>query len=193
MASSESFSRQTHAITASDSLTVKAACPFGAWLVSSRVSERFRSLVIFFVHECVCHKVMGRGLGIVLFRGEKEMSAGLAARTTASCFMRKGPPRRWDAARDNCLEKAQPSEADHQFARRVKVGIRRYGPASWFGRRSSPTEGVFVSTAGCSIAFSHASWKHGRGDCSATAMGLKPHCAVSNDTASVSAADHEAH
>jgi hypothetical protein len=151
--------------------------------VSSWVSERFRSLVILFVHECVCHRVMVRCLGIAIFRGEKKMSAGLAARTTALCFMGKGPPRRWDAARDNCLEKAQPSEADHQFARRVKVGIRRYGPASWFGRRSSQAEGVFVSTAGCSIAFSHAGWTHERGDCSSIAIGLKPHCAVSNDTA----------
>jgi len=61
--------------------------------VSSRVSERFRSLMIFFAHECVCHWVMGSRRGIALFRGEEKISAGLAARTTALCFMGKGPPR----------------------------------------------------------------------------------------------------
>jgi len=43
--------------------------------------------MIFFIHECPCHRVMRSRLGIALFRGEKKMGAGLAARTTALCFM----------------------------------------------------------------------------------------------------------
>ncbi len=114
----EIASRQTNAITASESLARRrvGACLWGhcsrhrllrlGWAelfyewsagrvegAAEIVSERFRSLVIFFVHECVCHTEMGSRLGVALFRGEKKMSAGLAANTTALCFMRKGPPR----------------------------------------------------------------------------------------------------
>jgi len=76
-------------------------------------------------------------LGIALFRGEKKVSAGLALRTTALCFMGAGPFRRGDAVRDNRLEEAQPPEADHQSARRMEAGITRRRAPVRLGRLSS--------------------------------------------------------
>ena len=95
------------------------------------------------------------------------------------------------------MEEAQPPEADHQSPRRVKVGISRYKPPSWFGRLSSQAQGVSITrrrslksgtVASSPVAsevfglwvFIHASGKIEEGDCSADVMELKTHRAVIN-------------
>ena len=63
--------------------------------------ERFWVWVIFFVHACVCHRVMRSRTGTAPFRGETKTSAESAARTTALCFTMEAfslsecHPRQW--------------------------------------------------------------------------------------------------
>src|ERR1041384_226694 len=42
-----------------------------------------------------------------------------------------------DGARDNCLEEAQPAQANHEAARRMEKAIRRRQGSVRFGRLSS--------------------------------------------------------
>ncbi len=93
------------------------------------------------------------------------------------------------------MKEPQPPEANHQIARRVKAGIRRYRAPVRLGRLSSGAEGVLISARGCSKSgtvaccpvatevfgfwlFIHASWKLEQRDGSADEMALKPHCAA---------------
>ena len=102
--------------------------------------ERFRGLMIFFIQECVCHRVTRSFRGNTFFPGKKEMSAGLATTTTALCFMGEGLPRRRDTVRDDRLEEAQPPEADHESTRRKETAIGRLKGGARPGRLSSGRE-----------------------------------------------------
>ena len=93
--------------------------------------------MIFFIQECVCHRVIRSRRGTALFCAERKMSTGQAARTMALCFMGKGLPSLGDAVGHNCSEEAQPPETNHESARWMELGIRRCRGPVRFGRRSS--------------------------------------------------------
>src|SRR6266567_2820069 len=90
--------------------------------------------MIFFTHECVCHTVMRNRRGIALFSGEKQIGAGLAARTTVLVFMGEGSSRCRDAVGDNRLEKAQPPETDQESARWMQAETSRRSAPVRLGR-----------------------------------------------------------
>ncbi len=124
---------------------------------------------------------MGSRRSIAFFPGEKEMSAGRAARTTVLDFMGEGPPRCWDTVRDNGLEEAQPPETDHESVRWTESGTGdRQGPVRFSklllgsgafrgGYSSSAVIGIGSRAAAQVFGFClliHAGLKHERRGCS---------------------------
>jgi hypothetical protein len=116
----------------------------------------------------------------------------MTARTKVLCCMGETPPRCRDSVRDNCLEEAQPPEADHQSTRRMNARISRCKVSVRIGAVSPGAEGDFISMSGSSNAGTaassrgttekfgfwfriHASLKPQRRGCSRNRKGRKTH------------------